>query len=372
MRFCEGSQANNWPARPGSAVVEERTAARRVVAVRGRLGDAVAILVKLRELGVLLPLGPPGMRLARGIGAATAERILDAADRVIGIAGERPPWNRRREDAGDGRVDHDLLVAIGERDPEGVCAADERLDRGAVGLETEVGGRQVHRLLQIRPGDPAAARAGAGVDPIVVSPLRLVDAPLEDAHGESFVEHLADLGHAVAVAVGEIDDLGGGRGNDAVAGGADPVAGGQVVGEDRRLVHHAVAVGVGEELDRAVGGGVGLFLGLGRRGDPPHLHVELPGLVGLLDVELPLEVVAVEFGDEEPALRIPADARRLVDERLGRNELHLQSRGHAEGGMRILRRERLGGVGGFWDLGQGRLREACGQCDGNHDGDQAM
>ncbi|MFM8702906.1 MAG: hypothetical protein ACKOHG_03400, partial [Planctomycetia bacterium] len=48
-----------------------------------------------------------------------------------------------------------------------------------------------------------ADRDGDGVDPVVVAPLRLVDAPLEDAHGEALVEHLADLGHAVAVAVGE-------------------------------------------------------------------------------------------------------------------------------------------------------------------------
>ena len=122
-------------------VVEERPAARRVVAARGRLGDAVAILVELRELGVLLPLGPPGVRLARGIGAAAAELILNTADRIVGIAGECSPWNRRREDAGDGRGDHDLLVAVGERDAEGVGAAEERLDRGAVGLEAKVGRR---------------------------------------------------------------------------------------------------------------------------------------------------------------------------------------------------------------------------------------
>ena len=342
-------------------VVEERPAARRVVAARGRLGDAVAILIELRELGVLLPLGPPGMRLARGIGAAAAELILNTADRIVGIAGERPPRNRRREDAGDGRGDHDLFVAVGERDAEGVGAAHERLDRGAVGLEAKVGRRQVHRLLEVRPGDPATAGPRARVDPVVVAPLGLVDAPFEDAHRESFVEHLADLGHAVAVAVGEVDDLRGGRGDDAVAGDADPVAGGQVVGEDRRLVHHAVAVGVGEQFDRAVGLGVRLGLGLRRRGNPPHLRVELAGLVGLLDVELPLEVVAMEFRDEEPALCIPADARRLVDKRLSRDELHLQSRGHAEGGMRILWRERPGRVGGFRDLGHRRLLEARGQ-----------
>ena len=251
-------------------------------------------------------------------------------------------------------------------------AAHERLDRGAVGLEAEVGRRQVHRLLQVRPRDQAAAGPRARVDPVVVAPLRLVDAPLEDAHREAFIEHLADLGHAVAIAISKIDDLRGRSGDDAVAGGADPVAGGQVVGEDRRLVHHAVAVGVGEQLDRAVGRGFGLGLGLWRRGDPPHLHVELPGLVGLLDVELSLEVVAVEFRDEEPALRIPADARRLVDQRLGRDELHLQSRRHAERGMRIPRRERPGRVGGLRDLGDRRLRQARGQGDVHHHGCPAL
>ena len=353
-------------------VVEERSAARRVVAVRGRLGDAVAILVELRELGVLLPLGPPGVRLARGIGTVTAEAVFHAADRVVGIAGQRPPRNRRREDAGDRRVDHDLFVAVGEREAERVRAAQERLNRGAVGLEAEVGRRQVDGLCQMRPGDAAAGRPGPRVDPVVVAPLRLVDVALEDAHGEALVEHFADLGHAVAVAVRKVDNLRGRGGDDAVAGGADSVAGGQVVGEDRRLVHHAVAVGVGEQFDRAVGLGVRLGLGLRRRGNPPHLRVELAGLVGLLDVELPLEVVAMEFRDEEPALRIPADARRLVDKRLSRDELHLQSRGHAEGGMRILWRERPGPVGGFWDLGDRRLRQARGQGGCYHHGPPSL
>ena len=43
----------------GGVVIEERAAGAREVAVRGGFGDAVAVAVELREVGVLRPPRPP-------------------------------------------------------------------------------------------------------------------------------------------------------------------------------------------------------------------------------------------------------------------------------------------------------------------------
>ena len=83
------------------------------------------------------------------------------------------------------------------------------------------------------------------------------------------------------------------------------------------MIHHAVAVGVDQPLDGAelflLGAAHGVLVG----GDAPDDTVELSGLVQLLDVELALDIVAVQFADEEVAVRVPADAGGLADERLG-------------------------------------------------------
>ncbi len=55
--------------------------------------------------------------------------------------------------------------------------------------------------------------------------------------------------------------------------------------------------------------------------DAADRGIELAGLVQLLDVIPAIHVVTVQLGEEEPALLIPANAGRLVDERFTGDQL---------------------------------------------------
>src|SRR5262249_26946960 len=143
-----------------------------------------------------------------------------------------------------------------------------------------------------------------------------VDAPLERPFREPLEQDLADLRLAVAVTVGEKQDLRLAGGDDSPPGRTDPVAGRHVIGPDVRPVHVPVAVRIAQSLDRAIrpglSGPLGLLVGL----NPPHDAVEFAGLVQLLDVVLTFEVVAVQFANEELPAFVPAHARWLADDRL--------------------------------------------------------
>src|SRR5262249_40668782 len=147
---------------------------------------------------------------------------------------------------------------------------------------------------------------------------------------ESLEQHVADLGLAVTVAVGEEEDLRLARGDDPSPCRADPETGRQTIGPDLRAVHSAVAIDVVHSLDRAVRLGLRRSLVPLVRLDPPHPAVELPRPVKLLDIVLPFQVVAVQFADEELPALIPADARRLTNERLARNRLDAKPCGDLE------------------------------------------
>ena len=135
-------------------------------------------------------------------------------------------------------------------------------------------------------------------------------------------------------------------GDDAATSWADAEAGRQPVGPHLGVIHHAVAVGVDQTLDGAelflLGSAHGVLIG----GDAPYDTVKLSGLVQLLNVELALDIVAVQFADKEIAMRVPADAGGLADERLGGYQFQ------TEAGREVHEFGTLGGGERLWCIGR--------------------
>src|SRR5215472_3606295 len=125
----------------------------------------------------------------------------------VRIAAQVPPPEWRDEDARLPRRDDEAVARVGEREAHRVRAAGHRLDRRPLGLDAEIDVGELYRLLQVFPADRAATGAAADIDPVIRPPLRAVDAALERPFREPLVQHLADLGPAVPVAVGEEEDL---------------------------------------------------------------------------------------------------------------------------------------------------------------------
>ena len=198
--------------------------------------------------------------------------------------------------------------------------AADRFDRGAVRLDAKTGHRQVHRSGEIEAGDPPAL-AAVDVNPVVRPPLRLIDPALDHADLEAGEQCLPHLGLAVAVPVREKNDVRRTHRDDPVARRADAEAGGEAVHPGFDAIHHAVAIVIDQFLYCASLLGLSTAHRILVGGDAADDAVEFTGLVQLLDVELPLAVVAVQLGDEEVALSIPTDAGRLADERFGGDQL---------------------------------------------------
>ena len=192
--------------------------------------------------------------------------------------------------------------------------------------------------------------AAVDVNPVVRPPLRLIDPTLNHADLEAGEQRLPHLGLAVAVPVREKNDVRCTNRDDTVACRAYTEAGGDAVHPGLDAIHHAVAVVIYQFLDRANLLGLSTAHRILVGGDAADHTVEFTGLVQLLDVELPLAVVAVQLGDEEVALRIPADAGRLADERFGGDQLEAKPVRQLDGLEAFGGRERLGGIGRFGDL----------------------
>src|SRR5262249_22310873 len=157
---------------------------------------------------------------------------------------------------------------------------------------------------------------------------------------------------------GEEEDLRLARGKDSALCRADPETGRQAIGPDLRAIHAAVAVDVAQSLDRAVCLSLRSPLVPLVRLNPPHHAVELPRPVQLLDVVLTFQVVAVELTDEELPPLIPAQARRLADERLARDQLDAKPLRDPEVPGTLVRGKRFGGIPRFRDLAAGRARDS--------------
>lgn len=179
-----------------------------------------------------------------------------------------------------------------------MSAARDRFDGRSVGFDPKVRDPEPHRLLEARPFDQSAAVAAPEVYPVVQAPLWRVDAAFERARLKPGEQHLAHLDHAIAITVGQIDDVRGARHDDPAARRADAVTRRQPVCEDGGGVHSPIAVRVGEPPYRAIGLLHGLDLRLFVRRDTAHLMIQHAGLVQLLHIEVAFIVVAVQFADE--------------------------------------------------------------------------
>src|SRR5262249_9217579 len=161
---------------------------------------------------------------------------------------------------------------------------------------------------------------------------------LERPFRESLEQDLADLRLAIAVPVGEKQDLRFARRDDSSPSRTDPMTGGQTIGPDVGLVHASVPLRSAQTLDRAVRPGgsglLGFFIGL----NPPHDTVQLAGFVQLLDVVLTFEVVAVQLANEELSAFIPAHTGWLANDRFARHQLQAETVGQLDGLFAVLGR----------------------------------
>ena len=99
----------------------------------------------------------------------------------------------------------------------------------------------------------------------------------------------------------------------------------ELVGEDVLAIHHAVAVGVGQDRDGVLGI-ARLRERLERAGVPRRCRVRHASAVGILG----------RFRHPQPALLVPIDVHRLGDERLGGDERQVELGVHLDlrGGLR--------------------------------------
>ena len=352
--------------------VDRLPAGRREVTVGRGLGRPV----KLDPGRVLAAGGAPRVWLARGIhpGRVAVAGNVDHHVRggVVRVAGQVAVVQRRHQQGVLLVGAQKAIPPVGHGLAEPAGAAGAGLQRTAVGLEAEADRADVHFPRQARPADrPAASGPRDAVDPVVHGPAGVVDPRPQLAHPEAGEERLAHLRHPVAVAVGQEDNVRGAQHDHAVPRRYDAVAGRQAVGPNRRPVHAPVAVGVLQELHGAVLLLLRLLNGLGVGGDAAHGLVEHAGLVQLQDVEVALQVVAVDLADEDPPPGVEGHGRRVGHQRLGGHQLDAEPGRQGKPFKALLRLQRPRGVGGQLDLAAAAdLPASSRQARGRHQADQ--
>ena len=210
---------------------------------------------------------------------------------------------RNRSAAGGGESITDRVHAPAE----GPHGPGDRLDRRPVGLDAKVGTTQGEGCLEFRAADRPAVAARADVDPIVESPARVVDPPFDELTAKPRQQCLADFSTPVAIAIGQEQDVRSTHHHQAILKRQQAIARRQPIGPHLGLVHPAIAVGIEQQLDRAVLAPPGLF------GDatpntfpanPANRAVDLARLVQFRHIDFALEIEAVDLADEHPALRV--------------------------------------------------------------------
>ena len=107
--------------------------------------------------------------------------------------------------------------------------------------------------LSFGPGDCAAHLAAAEIDPAVEPPLRIVDGPLHDLDGEPREERFPHLGHAVAVAVRQEENVWAAGDNSIRREASTHAVAGRDAASAKTVTFIAAACGVRlDPLDRAV------------------------------------------------------------------------------------------------------------------------
>ena len=195
------------------------------------------------------------------------ERILEdlhvARRRREGMAGSDV---EREDDLADRRcVPIAEAVALGIEGEAELGEPRHRLDLTGVGAEAEIVAidRDSRRVGAPRRCDRAATAAVGGIHPAVGAGAKAIDAELLVAGLEAGEDHLAGLGHAVAVAVGERENVGGGGDQEPPVPSQETVGERKPRSEDRPCVDRPVAIGVGEHDDPSTAVAVGIIAHLG-------------------------------------------------------------------------------------------------------------
>ena len=346
------------PVQPRQRVVliHQRPAHRGEPPIRLALRRAVAALVVLEIGGVIRSLLPPRMRLGNGIRAPVAHRHLQVRRRRVRIARE-VMRGQRRDGKARRRRHREPVAALRHRKAERVRRARHRLDGAPIRANAEIRARQRHRLRELRPRDGPAIPAAPEVDPPIRAPLRRIDAALQLTRAEAGEQNLPHVRLARARAVLEKNNVRRARDDDPTARRHKPIHRRQSLRPHHRLVHAPVAVRIRQQLHHAERARLRRLLELRVRLYAAHLRVELAGLVQLLDVELPREIVAVQLAHKHPPMLIPAHARRRRDERLTRDDLHAKPLRQPERRRAFLRRARLRRVIRLGNLRAGEARD---------------
>jgi len=224
---------------------------------------------------------------------AAVDRMHDAVAPAIG----RPLEERRRQKplAGARECHVDRIVhASGEND----------LQFRAVGPGPK------HVRGTGRPAGPAdevvrlfRERPLREIDPPVTACIRSVQVIAAAREGLAVVPDETLVGHAIAIGIGEPEDLGG-RGNvERAAVPERALKHHEPVGEDRTAIKDAVAIGILQPQDAVSWSGLLLHeFGIG----------------------------PARFGDVEPAFLVEGTGHRPVDQRRGRDPFHHESVGHRD------------------------------------------
>ena len=291
-------------------------------------GEGVAIGIGAEEIAAE-DREAAGGGVRAGVGDRCGIRLCHRRHAAVGAAGGGVGVARSEIDKGvaDERLwrqeaDHErIAIAHGEAVAarvEGVAKlpeAGDGPDRAAGQIKAEVApvdrhagcvgiGRPAHRSPGEAPGDPdgvVGADRGAGGPE-----LRIADA-------ESCGHDLAPVERAVAVGVGEEEDVGGGGDEEPAAEGDDALGKGEVLGDRRRGFVAAVAVGIVQADDAREGGRPGRWTG---------------------------GIVAV-FHHERGAMLVEGHRHRIDDRRLHGNQFHHEAVGDARVAEHGLRGRRV-------------------------------
>ena len=88
--------------------------------------------------------------------------------------------------------------------------------------------------------------------------------------------------------------------------------------------------------------------------EPTYDHVELASLVQFVDVDLAIDVEAMQLTDIQTPLFVPADSRRLSHQWLTGDDIEPVSLGDLDALRALFRRLWLGSIVGYRDLSKSR------------------
>ncbi len=203
----------------------------------------------------------------------------------------------------------------------------------------------------MRAADRAAAvHAAHTVDPIVEAPARIVDAGPHLPDAKSAEQRFARFDNPVVVRVAQINNLRRAKHNGPIASRDNSITGRQAIGEHGRMIDAAVSIGVFQSLDRAVLILFGLLNRVIRGGHTAHLTIEFARLVQLLDIQVSLQVVTVDFTDENASARVEGHGNRVGQMRLTGHDLDTKAVLHAKQLLALLDRQRARRIVGQADL----------------------